>query len=136
MEKVKKIIGLDTNVVLTYRLERGKEFKIVNNLFKECLTDKIKLYIPNPVILETEWTLRSFYKQTKEQIIEFFEELLSIENMVTDNKEIVKFALNLYKQSADVSFTDCLILIQIKNHPQALFLTFDKQLGKLYQSFQ
>lgn len=132
MEKA-KILAIDTNVIVTYRLKRGKEFKQILQLFRDCLQGKIYLYIPLPAILEAEWVLRSFYKQSKEQIISFLEELFLIDNVTTDDKTEVQLALNLYEHSSQVSFTDCVIIYVIKNRRYD-FLTFDKDLQKLYYS--
>jgi len=79
--------------------------------------------------------LRSFYKQPKEEIINFFEELFLVNNLDTDNKENTSFSINLYKQSREVSFTDCIIIKQIQSR-DANFVTFDNNLSKLYKLLQ
>lgn len=124
--------GIDTNVLLIFRLKRNPGFKIVQTLFEKCLEGKSKIYFPLPALLETEWVLRSFYKEPKEKTIQFFEELLLIDNLLIDNKEEIKFSLNLYKNSNQVSFTDCVIVKQIQNQ-STHFLTFDQDLEKLYK---
>lgn len=124
--------GIDTNVLLTFLLKREPGFKVVKKLFEACLEGKTKIYLPLPALLETEWVLRSFYKQPKEKIVQFFEEMLLLDNLLIDNKEEVKFSLNLYKNSNQVSFTDCIIVNQIQNQATH-FLTFDKDLEKIYQ---
>lgn len=126
------IIGIDTNVLITYRLKRNPGFDIAFSLFEDCLEGKSQAYLPLPALLETEWVLRSFYKQPKEEVIQFFEELLLIDNLLIDTKEEVKFSLNLYKNSSQVSFTDCVIIKQIQNQASN-FLTFDQDLEKLFK---
>lgn len=128
-----KTIGIDTNVLLTFRLERKPHFPKVKRLFERCLQGKVNIYVPTPVILEMEWVLRSFYKEPKERIILFFEDLFLMKGIVLDHKEDLKFSLNTYKNTSAVSFTDCIIVrqMQVKD---AEFLTFDKSLEKLYHS--
>ena len=127
-----RTIGIDTNVLLTYRLKRQPYFTKALSVFKNCLEGKTKIYLPEVVILETEWVLRSFYKQSKEQITSFFEELLLVENLVLDNKDEMQLSSNFYKNNT-IGFTDSLILQKIRNHNHD-FLTFDQKLEKLYQS--
>jgi len=129
-----RTVAIDTNVLLTFRLKRGKEFAIINKHFGECSEGKIKIYIPLPVLLETEWVLRSFYRQQKDKIVSFFEELLALENLSVPNKPEVQLVVNLYKHSKGVSFTDSLIVTQIRNQKVDEFLTFDNRLSRLYQT--
>lgn len=128
-----RTIGFDTNVLITLKLEREPGFKKARALLKRCLDGKITLYISLPVFLETEWVLRSFYKYPKDKIIEYFEELLKIENLITDKKKEIQYALSLFKELKELSFTDCIILRLIQSEGYE-FLTFDKKLEKLYHS--
>lgn len=127
-----RTIGIDANVLLTYRLRRQPYFTKALSTFERCLEGKVRIYLPEVVIFETEWVLRSFYKQTKEQIIAFFEELLLVDNLVLDDKDEMELSLNFYKSNS-IGFTDSVILQKIRNHDHD-FLTFDQKLEKLYQS--
>ena len=127
------IVGIDTNALLTFRLQREPNSNEVKRLFEQSLASKAKIYVPLPVILEVEWVLRSYYKQDKESILSFFDELLLLDNVLTDYKEDIKFALNLYKNSNIISFTDSIIVSIVKSKDYE-FLTFDRELEKIYQS--
>lgn len=128
-----KTIGIDTNVLLTLRLRREPYFKKAKELLEACLDGKIKIYLPLPALLEIEWVLRSYYKQPKEGVIQFLDELLLIDNMIVDQKEIIKYSLNLYKNNDRVGLTDSVLVGQIQNKNYD-FLTFDKDLDKLFKS--
>ena len=128
-----KTTAVDTNAILNYRLERRPYFQQVKNLFERCLERKDEVFIPSAVFLECEWVLRSFYKQSKDQIIKFFQELLLLDNLLLKDKKEIELALNLYKTSSGVSFTDCVILTQIQNFQPDEFLTFDENLKKIYE---
>ncbi len=128
-----KTTAVDTNAILNYRLERKPYFQQVKKLFERCLEGKEEVFIPQAVFLECEWVLRSFYKQSKDQIIKFFQELLLLDNIVLKDKKDIELALNLYKSSSGISFTDCVILNQIQSFEPDEFLTFDEHLKKLYQ---
>jgi len=127
-----KTIGIDTNVLLTLRLHREPYFRKAKETFEKCLEGKIKIYLPLPALLEIEWVLRSFYKQPKEKITQFIDELLLIDNLLIDQKETLKFSLNLYKNN-NIAFTDCVIISQIQNKNYDL-LTFDQNLDKIFKS--
>ena len=129
-----KTIGLDTSTLLDFRLKRKVRLAEIKNLLQKCLDGKVKIYVPLPVLLETEWVLRSFYKHDKSKIVYFLNELLLIPILTTNKKEEFKFALNLYSQSSQVGFTDCLIAVQTHNQKCDGFLTSDKHLRDLYNS--
>ncbi len=127
-----KIVAVDTNVLLDYRLKRNPGFNKVRPLFEDCLEGKIRIFIPNIVFPELEWVLRSFYKQPKELIVKFLESLLSLEGVSTDNKSAIQNALSIFSQS-NLKFTDSIILTQVENFGPDEFLTFDENLKKIYQ---
>ncbi len=129
-----KTTAIDTNVLLDFALKRKPRYKSVSDLFQDCTNLKVRIYISLAIFLEAEWVLRSYYKQPKEIITSFFEELILIPNLMTDKKDNLKLSLSLYKNSKQISFTDCMILVQIKNYKSDEFLTFDKNLEKVYNS--
>ena len=129
----KRSIALDTNALLNYLLERKPYFQEVKRAFELCLNGKKEIFIPGPVFLECEWVLRSYYKQSKDQIIKFFQELLLLDGVILKDKKDLELALNLYKSSSGISFTDCVILNQIQSFGPDEFLTFDENLKKIYK---
>lgn len=127
-----KIVAVDTNVLLDYRLKRNPGFNIVQPLIEDCLSGRIQIFIPSIVFPELEWVLRSFYKQPKELILKFLESLLALEGVLTENKPILQNALSIFSQSS-LKLTDSIILTQIENFGPDEFLTFDEDLKKIYQ---
>lgn len=125
--------GVDTNALLAFRLKREPFVSEVKGLLEQALRNNAKLYIPLPVILEVEWVLRSYYKQGKDEILPFFDELLKIDNVTVDSKDEIKLALNLYRESSLISFTDSIIVILVQSKDYD-FLTFDQNLNKIYKS--
>lgn len=127
-----KIVAVDTNILLDYLFKRDPGFERSIKLIEECLAEKVQIFIPNIIFPELEWVLRSFYKQSKDFIIKFLEQLLSLNGVITEDKPTMRHALNLYKQS-NIQFTDSIILIQIQKFKPDEFLTFDENLKKIYQ---
>lgn len=128
-----KIVGVDTNVLLSIRLQRGAQTNKAQSLFKDCLKEKLQIYIPDIVIVETEWVLRSYYKQTKDKIIEFVEEVMLIKNVIMEDKKLYRIILETFR-ATNLDLIDCIITAQIQNLKADEFLTFDKRLEKFYQA--
>lgn len=128
-----RTVGFDTNVLLTLKLKRKPGFLKAKLYLEKCLEGKINIFIPIAAFLETEWVLRSFYKLQKEKIVEYLDELMIMDNFISEEKDEVKLALTIFKQSQATSFTDSVIIAQIHNRNYD-FLTFDQNLKKLYNS--
>lgn len=126
-----KTVAVDTNVLLDYRLKRQPGFNKSEKLINNCLSGEIQIFIPNIVFPELEWVLRSYYKEPKEKIVEFLEELLDLEGVIMREKVEVVQALLLFEQT-NIKLTDAIILIQIQNFGPDEFLTFDENLKKIY----
>lgn len=125
-------VAVDTNVLIDFQLERAPNFPKVKKLLEDCLNGRIKIFIPQIVFPELEWVLRSYYKQPKEKIVAFLEELLSLENVVMDEKYETQQALVFFK-SRNIKFTDAIILTQVQNFKPDEFLTSDDSLNRIYQ---
>lgn len=128
-----KIIGIDTNILLSLRLQRDTQTKKAQSLFEDCLKEKLQIYIPDIVVVETEWVLRSYYKQSKNQIIEFLEEILLIKNALMQDKKLYRIVLEIFR-TTNLDLIDCVIIAQIHNFKVDKFLTFDEHLKRLYES--
>lgn len=126
-----KTIALDTNVLLSFRLKRLPHFSEAERLIKECLDKKFYLYISSAVFLEVEWVLRSYYKQTKSEIVTFFQEILALDNLISKDRKILESAVTLYDQH-NISFTDSVVLAEILDQGVDDFNSFDEDLDKLY----
>lgn len=129
-----KTVAIDTNVLLDFKLKRHARFNQVKKLFEDCVNGKIQIFIPQVVFPEIEWVLRSFYKQPKEEIIIFFEELLNLGGVKLENKTEIQQAVNIFK-FANIKFTDSIIAAQLQRIKPDEFLTFDEDLQKFYQSY-
>lgn len=129
-----KTIAVDTNVLLDYRLKRRPGFSKIERLINDCLSGNLQIFIPDIVFPELEWVLRSYYKEPKEKIIEFLEELLSLEGVIMREKIEIEQALLLFQQ-INIKLTDAIILNQIQSFRPDEFLTFDENLKKIYQEY-
>lgn len=127
-----KTIGIDTNVLISLRKKRDKQSKKAQSLFEDCLKDKLQIYIPDIVIVESEWVLRSYYKQSKEKIIEFLEEIMLIKKVLMQDKKLYALALETFR-ATNFDLIDSIIITQIQNFKVDKFLTFDEPLKRFYE---
>jgi len=113
------VIAVDTNVIvrfLTHDDERQykKSFAIFNT--KE-------VFIPDTVILETEWVLRYAYKFSPEDICNAFVNLFGLKNIHLSNPIFISQAIEWHLKGLD--FSDALHLTQCQQYEK--LYTFDKK---------
>jgi predicted nucleic-acid-binding protein len=111
------MIAIDTNVLVRL-LTRDDEtqFQRASVLFTEN-----KIFIPETVILETEWVLRFAYKFPQTAIFEALRKTLGLPNVQTTRPGVIAQALDLAGQGLD--FADALHLAASQECSQ--FATFD-----------
>lgn len=98
------MIAFDTNLLVRLAVnDNEQQVAIAVRLLKEN-----QVFISRTVLLETEWVLRSAYKHSGSDIADFFDVLLSTENLVIENELEVGLALGWYKLGAD--FADAIHL--------------------------
>ena len=126
-----KIVAIDTNVLLDFRLKRQPGFDKAQKLISEALSKKLQILIPNIVFPEIEWFLRSYYKQPKDSIVNFLEDLLVLEGVILEDKSRMQQSVNIFRESS-LKFTDAIILVQVQKFKPEEFLPFDENLRKFY----
>ncbi len=126
-----KTIAIDTNILLDFFLKREK-YDQAKRLIVQSTNGECNVYIPILVIFEFAWTLKSYYKIEKPVIIDRISAILELPNCeVTDKNRIIN-ALLLYKVTPQVSFVDCLIILEAIDNKCANFSSSDSKLIKLY----
>jgi predicted nucleic-acid-binding protein len=118
-----KVITIDTNIIVRF-LTRDDEAQYQKTY--QIFAASNSIFIPKTVILETEWVLRFSYKFSSERIVFALSNLLGLENIISENKELIIIALQWHEQGMD--FADALHL-SFSLHTQA-FLSFDKKMIK------
>jgi len=111
------VVAVDTNVVVRL-LTRDDEAQFQK---AAALFGKHDIFIPETVILETEWVLRYAYKFESAAICEAFVNLLGLANVKTPRPGIMAQAIALTRQGLD--FADALHLASSQECAQ--FATFD-----------
>ncbi len=98
------MIAFDTNLLVRLAVNDDEEQA---GIAEKLLTEN-EVLISRTVLLETEWVLRSVYKNSREEIALYFEDVLITENISVENTLEVSHALNWYKLGAD--FADAMHL--------------------------
>lgn len=111
------MIAVDTNVVV--RLFTQDDEQQYNKSFK--LFQEQDIFIPDTVILETEWVLRFAYNFPPDKICEAFKNLFGLPNVQITNENLMAQVLQWHENGLD--FADALHLAQSQNY-SALY-TFD-----------
>ena len=127
----RKMTSVDTNVIVRFlKADDRTQFAKAKSLFAREI-----IYITITVLLETEWVLRYACKFNPLEIIEAFESLFGLANVVVEDQLLVQNAHQWHKSEPD--FADALHLS--KSQVINKFATFDKSLikaGKKVTGFQ
>jgi predicted nucleic-acid-binding protein len=113
------MIAVDTNIVV--RLLTQDDEQQYNKSLK--LFQEQDIFIPDTVILETEWVLRYAYRFKPKEICEALRNLLGLPNVQPANGGLIAKALQWHENGLD--FADALHLAQ-SQHCSAMH-TFDTQ---------
>jgi predicted nucleic-acid-binding protein len=113
------MIAVDTNVVV--RLLTQDDRQQYNKSLK--LFQEQDIFIPDTVILETEWVLRFAYNFQPDEICQAVRNLLGLPNVQVTNGSLMAQVLQWHENGLD--FADALHLAQSQNC--AAIYTFDNQ---------
>jgi predicted nucleic-acid-binding protein len=111
------MIAFDTNLLVrTVVADDPAQVAIVRQLIGQDT-----IFISRTVLLETEWVLRSRYKKSRTEVLQFFRALLELDNMEIEDSMTIAQALDWYALSGD--FADALHLAACG---PAIMHTFDR----------
>lgn len=124
-----KKLFLDTNVWLRYLLADNKnQFEDCQKLLTLNEQGKFRLYTSTICLMEIAYTLNSFYKIKRGEIISDLKNILAVRNLTLIEKTNFTEALNFF-QKYQIKLTDCLIASQL---PKSIALcTYDHDFKKI-----
>ena len=85
---------IDSNIFLRYW--NGQDDAVV--FLNKLKTGKTKYIVSAYVLSELEWVMRSFYKESKSDIVEFIESIMGIDNLIIENKVNIEKAMRIFEQ--------------------------------------
>lgn len=114
------MIAIDTNIVVRFLThDDANQYKKAYDLFNEY-----DIFIPETVILETEWVLRFAYDFKANQIASALTKLLGLPNVYINHPSLVAQAITWHLQGLD--FADAFHLASSQQCKS--FFTFDKKM--------
>lgn len=116
------MIAVDTNVIVRL-LTRDDEVQANKAV---AIFSKKNIYIPDTVILETEWVLRFAYNYSVQAICQAFIKLFGMPNVHISNPSSMVKAIQWHQDGLDLA--DAFHLIQSQSCKQ--FMTFDSKFVK------
>lgn len=116
------MVAIDTNVIVRF-LTRDDESQY-QAAFR--LIDTNEIFIPDTVILETEWVLRFAYEFGSTEICDAFTKLFGLKNIHVSAPHSILHTIEWHRQGVD--FSDAMHLALSEQY--ARFFTFDKNFVK------
>lgn len=124
-----KRIFIDTNVWLRFILKDNEnQFEPTSQLITLVEEGKLRPYISTIVLLEIACVLKSFYKISKNKIIEDLYTILETRNITIIEKTNFKKSLELSKNS-NLKLSDSVIISSLPK--EILMCTWDEEIKKV-----
>lgn len=99
-------IFIDTNIFIRFLIgDNEKMAEETRKLLELIEKGKLRGETDIVVIAEIVWTLNSFFKVKKEEVVESINLLLNLKNLTIKNKEIIERAINIYSKT-NIDFID------------------------------
>lgn len=119
---------IDTNLIIRYLTEDDKaKATAVEKLIKRASKDELEL--PDVIIAEIVWVLLSFYKISKDKVIEKLEGLLSLEN-IKINRRVLTRTIDLFRRY-NLSYTDAYLVAYTLDKHQDKVYSYDERFDKV-----
>ena len=115
------MLGADTNILVRL-IVRDDDPQC--RMIEELMVSE-RLFVSLSVILETEWVLRSSYRQSRIEIAAALTELTAVESLIFEARGDLLWALDRYAAGADMG--DMIHLISNRDMPA--FVTLDRKLS-------
>lgn len=107
---------IDTNIFLRYLTKDDpSRYDKCREIFKNAIEGKIAIATSGMVIAELIWTLLSYYKVPKADVVEKISIIVSTENLYIPDKDIIADALVLYSRK-NIDYIDAYNAVFMKKH--------------------
>lgn len=107
---------IDTNIFLRYLTRDDPSlYEKCREIFKKGVEGKIDLATSGMVIAELIWTLLSYYKVSKVDIVEKLSVIVSTENLYIPDKDIIMDAIVLYSRK-NIDYIDAYNAVFMRYH--------------------
>ncbi len=117
---------VDTNIFLRYLTgDDPPKYERCRGLFKRAVEGELDLSTSVMVIAELIWTLLSYYKVAKAEVVEKVSVIIGSENIFIPDKNLLADALVLYSRK-NIDFIDAYHVIFMKYHGFREIYSYDE----------
>ena len=126
-----KNIFIDTNIFLRYLTKDDPlKYDKCREIFKRGVGGKIGLVTSGMVIAKLIWTLLSYYRIPKADVIEKLSIIVSTENLSIPDRDIIAEALVLYSRK-NIDYIDAYNAVFMKHHGVNEVFSYDADLDAI-----
>jgi uncharacterized protein len=126
-----KKVFIDTNILLRYLTKDDPvQYPRCRNLFKKAQNGEMLLVTSTLVIAELIWTLASYYRVSKEQIIEKASIIIGSAAIQIPDKEIIAEALVIYARK-HVDYIDAYNAVLLRHLNLKEIYSYDRDFDKI-----
>lgn len=117
---------VDTNIFLRYLTKDDlSKYEKCREMFKRAIKGEIAITTSGMVIAELVWTLLSYYKVPKAEVIEKVSVIVGTKNLSIPEKHIVADALVLYARK-NIDFIDAYNAVFMRYHGLREIFSYDE----------
>jgi len=117
---------VDTNIFLRYLTKDDpSKFEKCKEIFKKAMKGEIAITTSGMVIAELVWTLLSYYKVPKAEVVEKVTVIVGTKNLSIPDKHIVADALVLYARK-NIDFIDAYNAMFMRYHGLREIYSYDE----------
>ena len=117
---------IDTNIFLRYLTKDDpSKYDKCREIFKKAVEGRIELATSGIVIAELIWTLLSYYKVQKDDVIEKISIIVSTDNLYIPDKDIITDALVLYSRK-NIDYIDAYNAVLMRRYGFEEIYSYDE----------
>jgi predicted nucleic acid-binding protein len=117
---------VDTNIFLRYLTkDHPAKYERCREMFKRAVKGEITLSTSPMVIAELIWTLLSYYKVPKADLIEKISVIVGTESLFIPDKDVLAEALVLYARK-NIDFIDAYNAVFMRHHGLVEIYSYDE----------
>ena len=118
--------AVDTNVLVRLVVrDDDKQLQLATDYVNKGV------WVSHLVLVETAWVLSQVYRRNASEVAAALEMLLTHPQVTLQDPEVVRAALDHYRQRPSLRFSDCMILEIARKAGHTPLGTFDKSLSSL-----
>jgi predicted nucleic acid-binding protein len=118
---------VDTNYFIRFLLKDvPAQYSKARKLFEKGLRGNISLFSSVIVFFELCWVFSSFYKKSKDEVIQILLDVMKMSFIDFENRDLLEASLLLF-QDTSLELEDCYNLVYAKSIGVSEFASFDRK---------